>query len=133
MQNNVVAHFTDGHIVKGTSLDAQPGKPTFHIRTPAGETVEVRYGDLKALYFVRKLEGNPGYRESAEPHEGDARLRGSKQVRIKFRDGEEMVGLTNAYPPTRALFFALPIDASSNNMRILVNRDSIASMSPHGG
>ena len=60
-------------------------------------------------------------------------LRGSKQVRIKFRDGEEMVGLTNAYPPTRALFFALPIDASSNNTRILVNRDSIASMSPHGG
>ncbi len=129
MQTNVVAHFVDGRIIKGTSMDALPGNPKCHIRTDEG-MVEVKYSDLKALYFVKKLEGNPGYRETKEVDNGDSRLRGSKQIRIKFRDGEEMVGLTNSFPPSKTFFFTLPIDPSSNNIRILVNRDAIASIGP---
>jgi hypothetical protein len=125
---NVVAHFTDGRIIKGTSLDALPGNPKCHIRTKDQGIVEVMYSDLKALYFVKNLDGNPGYRDAKEAEEGDARLRGSKQIRIRFRDGEEMVGLANAFPPTKSFFFTMPIDAKSNNRRVLVNRDAVSSM-----
>lgn len=64
---------------------------------------------------------------SKNPKYGDARLRGSKQIRIRFRDGEEMVGLSNAFPPTRSFFFTMPI-AKSNNVPVLVNRDAVSSM-----
>ena len=130
MQNNVVAHFTDGRVIKGTSLDAQPGKPICHIKTDEG-MIEVAFRDLKALYFVKDLNGNPGYRETTEPDAADMRLRGSRQLKIKFRDGEEMVGLTTGDPKQRPYFFAMPVDEKSNNLRILVNRDAVRSIGPN--
>jgi hypothetical protein len=38
-----------------------------------------------------------------------------------------MVGLSNAFPPTRSFFFTMPI-AKSNNVPVLVNRDAVSSM-----
>jgi hypothetical protein len=127
MQNNVVAHFNDGKIVKGTSLDALPGNPKYHFGTKDDGVVEVLYRHLKALYFVKELDGNHEYRDVQEPEDGDARLRGSKQIRLRFRAGEEMVGSSNAFPPTRSFFFTMPI-SKSNNVPVLVNRDAVSSM-----
>jgi hypothetical protein len=128
MLNNVVAHFTNGRIVKGTSLDVDVGKPMCHVRTESEGTVPVELKDLKALYFVKDLSGNPGYREHQDPQDGDVRIRGSRMIEIRFSDGEEMGGLTNRYPPTRPFFFVLPMDSKSNNIRILVNKGAIASI-----
>ena len=127
MQKNVAAHFNDGKTVKGTSLDALSGNPQCHIGNKDDGVVEVLYRDLKALYFVKELDGDHEYRDVQEPEDGDARLRGSKQIRIRFRDGEEMVGLSNAFPPTRSFFFTMPI-AKSNNVPVLVNHDAVSSM-----
>jgi len=41
-----------------------------------------------------------------------------------------MLGLTNRFPPTRPFFFIVPVDAESNNIRILVNRTAIKKMEP---
>jgi hypothetical protein len=130
MSKQVVARFQDGRLLKGTSLDVGPDRPTFHIRPTKGPVMEVRLRDLKALYFVRSLDGNPLHteRKSADPL--DPRTRGSRVVGMKFTDGEFFVGLTIAYPPKRPYFFALPVDPRSNNIRILVNRDAVVSMTP---
>jgi hypothetical protein len=37
------------------------------------------------------------------------------------------VGLTNRYPPNRDYFYVVPVDAESNNIRMLINRAAVVS------
>jgi len=128
MSKLVVARFQDGRIIKGTSLDVDPARPTFHIRSQPGPAVEVRMSDLKALFFVRSLEGDSARQERRSLDPADARSRGSTLVSITFADGEVINGLTIRYPPNRPFFFVLPVDPDSNNIRILINQAAIKSM-----
>jgi hypothetical protein len=130
MSTQVVARFQDGRLLKGTSVDVGPDRPSFHIRPPEGPVIEVRLRDLKALFFVRSLDGNPDRKERKSPDPLDPRTRGSKIVGLRFADGEFLVGLTLAFPPKRPYFFTLPVDPKSNNVRVLVNRDAVVSMMP---
>jgi hypothetical protein len=128
MKNLIVARYQDGRVVKGISLDVDPARPTLHVREGTGPAVEVKLSDLKALFFVRSLEGNPGHREGLAPDPKDPRSRGMALVTLRFADGETIVGLTIRFPPTRPYFFVLPVDQESNNIRILVNRAAVISM-----
>jgi hypothetical protein len=130
MAQKVVAHFVDHTIVKGVSMDVDPGKPLCHVRTDAPKAVEVDLRQVKALYFVRDLNGNPTYDETHHPEEFDSRLHGSTLLDITFVDGERLGALTNRYPPRGPFFFVVPADAKSNNLRILVNRGAVKSMAP---
>jgi hypothetical protein len=130
MSNKVVARFKDGRILKGASLDVDPGRPSCHLRTLDGKMVEVQLRDLKALFFVRSLEGDAARDENRTPDPGDARSRGLTLCRLRFGDGEEMVGLTIRCPPSRPFFFVLPVDPQSNNVRMLVNRDAVVAIEP---
>ncbi|HEX9942517.1 MAG TPA: hypothetical protein VGG03_10900 [Thermoanaerobaculia bacterium] len=132
MSNKIVARYRDGRIVKGASLDIDPGRPRCHVRTPEGRTVEVQLKDLKALFFVRSLEGDATRNDNRTPDPQDLRSRGSQLVTLTFEDGEVMVGLTIRYPPNRPFFFILPVDPESNNLRVLVNRDAVVSMEAVG-
>lgn len=132
MSNKVVARYRDGRIVKGASLDVDPGRPSCHVRTPEGKTVEVHLKDLKALFFVRTLEGDSTRNETRTPDPKDLRHRGSRLVTLTLEDGEVIVGLTIRYPPNRPFFFILPVDPESNNLRMLINRDAVASMEALG-
>jgi hypothetical protein len=128
MSNKIVARYRDGRTVKGASMDIDPGRPTCHVRTPEGKTVQILLKDLKALFFVRSLEGDAKYDEARTLDPQDLRSRGSKLLTLTFEDGETMVGLTNRYPPNRTFFFILPVDPESNNIRMLVNRDAVTAM-----
>lgn len=135
MANEVVAHYLDGRVIKGVSLDVDPTRPTFHIRSPDGKATEVKLAQLKALYFVRSLAGDPAHEERSTIEPDDARGRGSYRIALTFADGEQLVGLTVRYPPVKPFFYVLPADAVSNNARILVNRAAVKNMSqpPAGG
>jgi hypothetical protein len=126
IQNIVVARYLDGRIVKGTSLNVDPDKPTFHVRTEQGPAVEVKLRDLKALFFVKDLVGNSMRNESADPTPGDSRLLGARRVCVEFRDGETLTGTTPRFPPIKQFFYVIPIDPKSNNLRVLVNRHATA-------
>ena len=129
MSNRVVARFQDGRIVKGTSLDVDSNRPNFHVNPPGGgRSVAINLADLKALFFVRTFDGDPAFNEDLKPDPEDPRTRGSTIVALRFADGEEIVGLTIRYPPNRPYFFVVPVDSSSNNIRILVNRSAVVSM-----
>ncbi len=128
MSKSVVARFLDGRVIKGTSLDVDPNKPTCHVIPPGEKALEVRLADLKALFFVRSLQGNPGRSEVRVPKPGDPRARGATVVSLRFADGETMVGMTIHYPPNKAYFYLNPVDAKSNNIRILVNRAAVTGM-----
>lgn len=128
MQNKVVARYQDGRVVKGISLDVDPARPTCHVRPTTGPALEVNLSELKALFFVRTLEGNSAHDEGRDPDPKDPRSRGMAMVSLRFADGETIVGLTIRYPPNRPYFFVLPVDQKSNNIRILVNRAAVVSM-----
>jgi hypothetical protein len=124
-----VARFIDGRVQKGTSTDVDPKRPTCHLVTPEGKKIEVNLANVKALFFVKTPGGRPDYQEGKGQSAGDSRLLGTKRVRMVFADKEEIVGLTNRYPPIAPYFFVLPIDPQSNNIRILVNRAAVMEMS----
>ena len=114
--HQIVAHFIDGTVKKGLSLDVDPKRPACHLKTETGGMIEVALRDTKALFFVKSAKGNPEHKEARDPEPGDSRLVGAKRVRVVFSDKEEIVGLMNRYPPITPFFFMLPIDAKSNNM-----------------
>lgn len=120
--NNVVARFRDGTTMKGTSLNVDPTKKTCHIRGGDQKVVEVKFIDLKALFFVKDPSGNPAHNEATDPTPGDPRLVGGRKIAVRFTDGETIVGMSNRFPPLGNNFFMVPIDPKSNNLRILVNR-----------
>jgi hypothetical protein len=130
MPQKVVAHFADHTVVKGTSIDVDPGKPRCHVQSPEHGSLEIDLAQLKALFFVKDLSGQPEHDEATEPAAGDTRLRGSHRVKLVFLDGEELFGLMNRYPPNRPFFFVLPVDPKSNNIRILVNREAVRTIEP---
>ena len=116
----VVAHFRDGRIEKGLTNDFLPTKDRFHL-TPAGSApgtapVEILIATVKAVFFVRDLEGSPEHKKSNE-FEGPV---AGRKVRVVFTDGEIMTGTTNGYDRSRPGFFLFPADVASNNERCFV-------------
>jgi len=116
----VVARFTDGTLLKGTTADFAIGKPLFHMNPAGGgPAVPVTCRSLKALFFVKDFKGGPhasGLKGFAVPA-GNA---SGKKIAVLFQDGELLCGYTLAYVPGREGFFMFPADGSSNNIRIFV-------------
>jgi hypothetical protein len=133
MANEVVAHYLDGRVIKGTCLDIDPTRPTCHVKTAEQGMVQVMLAQLKALFFVRTLGGNPGYEEVKTVDPADTRVRGAAAIQLQFADGEQVVGLTTRFPPVRRFFYVVPADANSNNVRILVNRSAVESLGQPAG
>ena len=129
MIHKVVAHYIGGRVVKGVSHDINPKRPFCHIRTEDGQTVSVKLKDLKALFFVKDLKGDAKREESRMLETRDPRARGARSIEVAFGDGERVSGLIVGYPPRDPFFFVLPVDARSNNVRILVNHSAVTHMS----
>jgi hypothetical protein len=125
---HVVAHYRDGRVVKGTSLDLDPGRPVCHVAMDFGPLVKVALKELKALYVVRTLAGDRRRSDRQEVEPDDLRRRGAHAVEVTFADGEQLVGLTLHHPIAGEHFFLLPADPESNNVRILVNRGAVSAI-----
>jgi hypothetical protein len=117
MHNTVVVHFDDGKILKGTSVDFSPARPSFHLQEDgSGEITEIAIAGLKAVFFVKSYAGDPVHKDDQ-----DAERAGfGKRLQVIFRDGEKMSGYTSGYAPNRPAFFMFPADPESNNEKIFV-------------
>ena len=118
MANRVIARFRDGRMLKGTTINFRPEAKVFHVippDSPYGEGVRVEIKDLKAIFFVRDLRGNPDYKEKKEfiqtPGYG-------RRVLLTFADNEEMVGIVHTLDKQKPGFFLFPGDPASNNERV---------------
>jgi hypothetical protein len=61
--NYVVARYRDGRIIKGITYDFGPQKRGFHVNSvgeDVGKVSEVLFSELKAVFFVKSLEGRKG-------------------------------------------------------------------------
>lgn len=118
--NRVVAHFTDGKLLKGTTQDFFPNRPRFHLQAEGGVAHDIRCRDLKALFFVREFAGNAGRRDVRGFLNSPGETAQGKKIAVRFKDGELLCGYSLSYMPDREGFFMFPSDSGSNNLRIYV-------------
>jgi hypothetical protein len=119
-RNKAIVAFLDGRRLKGYIYNFSAQKDGFRLfleqDTLQREGTNVQMQDLKAIFFARDFVGNREYSESQT-------LTGQNQGRkaeVTFRDGEKLVGTTDAYNPQKIGFFLVPADPRSNNLRVFV-------------
>lgn len=123
-RNQVVVRYKDGTLKKGFTHDFTPLKDYFHL-TREGEKIDrIDVTMLKAIFFVKTLDGNESYSEKKFFEQVDqSRSRGLK-VRVQFKDGEIIRGVSLGYNANKKGFFLIPVDPDSNNDRIYIIADS---------
>jgi hypothetical protein len=76
--------------------------------------------ELKALFFVKNLDGDP-YRVDVPAFTGGpAENAYGKKVAVRFPDGELICGYSLAYNTAKTGFFMATMDPRGNNERIYV-------------
>jgi len=128
-RNRIVVRFKDGRLFKGFTHDFTPVKDTFHItselESDQGKIYEVFCPNLKAIFFVKTLNGDADYKEKKRFDEVDTSgLRGIK-IKVEFKDGEVLRGISLGYSKTRKGFFVIPVDPMSNNERVYVIANAV--------
>lgn len=128
-QNYVVARYKNGRMIKGITYDFGPQKKGFHVvelegegEKQGGKVHEVLFSELKAVFFVKSLEGKKGppSLKGLLEEEEEEESAGLLKVKITFFDGEILVGTTYGFNPEREGFFVIPMDRDSNNLRVFV-------------
>ena len=122
----VIARFLDGRLLRGYTGDFHTNRPHLHLTSEQNsrESLLVFHSQLKALFFVRDFDGNPGY---VEHKEFTARPQG-RRVEVTFLDGEILVGATLNFQSDKSGFFVQPADPASNNLRVFVPMSAIRHM-----
>ncbi len=120
----VVAHFRDGGMLKGYTYDFVPARGTFHITSERssdkGRIHEVNCADLKALFFVKTLEGKKEYVEKKRFNEIDSYGLLGLKIRVEFSDGEIIRGMSFDFSENFRGFYIMPVDPQGNNRKIYV-------------
>jgi hypothetical protein len=140
VQNWVVARYRDGRTVKGVTYNFGPQKKFFHVAMLTdgrveGPSQEIFLSELKAVFFVKNLEGKKDHPPAGALFEGPTEPGGSGSTRVKitFFDGEVLVGATQGYDPGRIGFFVVPLEKESNNLRVFVVSDSVKTVETRKG
>ncbi len=119
--NRIVARYLDGRMLKGVTRDFSPNRPILHVDLQdGGPAVELRFKQLKALFFVKALEGDSSRQDLRGFVHGPAETQQGKKIAVRFRDSEFICGYTLSWSPDREGFFLFPADAYGNNQRIFV-------------
>jgi hypothetical protein len=120
----VVVRYRDGRMVKGITEDFTPATPKFTVMQGDmhRHTIE-DFAEIKAVFFVKSLEGNPLYDEQKDF--AVASQFGRKTV-VVFRDKEELFGYTLAGHAQHPQFFLFPVDPKSNNAKVYVVREAVS-------
>jgi len=117
----VVARFSDGKVLKGTTQDFFPNRPSFHlIPVEGGNGLEIRCKQLKAVFFVKTFEGDSKRKDVRGFITAPAETAQGKKIAVRFKDGELICGYSLSYTPDRDGFFVFPADRGGNNLRIYV-------------
>lgn len=121
MGEKVVLRMKDG-TMKKCSTHTHFSAAYRHIKvvTVSGEVETVDMADVKAIFFVKAFEGDPGYKAGRDFTEGSPRA--GKVVRVTFGDGETIRGRVLNMAEQRRGFFLFPADPRDNNEKVYVVR-----------
>ncbi len=122
--NKIVIHFKDGSLLKGHTSDFFQNRKSFHINLFGGKTEEIVVERLKAVFFVKDLEGDERYLYKYD----DVVPGGGKKIAVDFLDGETMIGHVLGYSPQRQGFMMTSADSKGNNVRIFIVKSATKSV-----
>jgi hypothetical protein len=119
-RNKAVVAFLDGRRLKGYIYNFSAQTDRFRLffeqDTLQRDGTDVQMKDLKAIFFAKDFVGNSEYTESQILTSQN----GCRKAEVTFRDGEKLVGTTDAYNTQKIGFFLVPADPRSNNLRVFV-------------
>ena len=123
----VILRFVDGKMLKGFIKDLKLSDDHLFIEDESSHQLKVRLKELKAIFFVRRFEGDRTYQEKKS---FTGTPPNSKRIFVKFKDGENMMGYIEGEVPWQRGFFlesmkekgfyVIPVDDGSNNIKTLV-------------
>ncbi len=131
--DRVVVRYLDGRVHKGLVRNFSVEADELVLEeSVTGNEMRVSLAVLKAVFFVRSLEGDPSHREKKLFGARKDTKNLGKKIYIKFKDNENLYGFYRgdipwkqgyfvAEPHSSARgFFVAPTDEGSNNVRIFV-------------
>jgi hypothetical protein len=132
----VVIRYLDGRMAKGYAAELGGTEDVVAVRLSVDSAEETRIPirDLKAIFYVRSLEGDEDYHEQKRY---GLRDRLDRKVIVRFKDGEFLVGFLDSPVPWKHGFFLshnqdqkgfylVPADDQSNNIRVFVVSSAIS-------
>lgn len=123
--SRIVIRYKNGHMLKGFTHNFVATKGFIQVSSDPVAAHEARtavpFTEVKAIFFVRDLDGNPGYTDTKQL---DPSARG-RSVAVTFSDGEDLIGTTTNYNSSAPGFFVHPNDPESNNERVFVVAASV--------
>jgi Family of unknown function (DUF6982) len=125
----VVVRKLDKELVKGYVNPASfLGESQVELLDREGHVLAIPLNLVKAVYFVRDFEGDPGYAER-KAFLRRPRLDGL-WVRLTFKDEEVLEGIlaNNLLELDSRGFSITPADLSSNNLRIFIPRSALTGL-----
>ena len=114
--DKVIARFKDGSLIKGKIHDFFIDNTKFSFETTKGERSKISVEELKSIFWVKDFQGNKNHRDKFN-FELDI---GGRRIRVRFFDGELIIGHTIGYSPNKPGFFMVPLDTESNNKGVFV-------------
>jgi hypothetical protein len=128
-RKKVVVRKLDKELVKGYVNPASfLGESQVELLDREGHVLAIPLNLVKAVYFVRDFEGDPGYTER-KAFLRRPRLDGL-WVRLTFKDEEVLEGMlaNNLLELDSRGFSITPADLSSNNLRIFIPRSALTGL-----
>ena len=117
--DKVVARFKNDSIMKGKIHDFSLNKPNFHFETIEGEQRKIDVEQLKAFFWVKDFNGDKNRKDCY-----NGKIIGGRKVRIRFFDGELIIGHTLCCSSEQTGFFIVPADLESNNLGVFAAKSA---------
>jgi len=134
-----ILRFLDGSMLKGLIKDFTLADDFVYIEDESSEKQKIKLKQLKAIFFVRKFEGNKDHREKKS---FTGAKRAGKRLFVKFKDGEQMTGYLEGDTPwdkgffldlkKSSGFFLIPVDQDSNNIKVFVITSALQDVTQMG-
>jgi hypothetical protein len=120
----MVIHFMDGRVLKGFGSIISPGEAVMEFKDLEEKIHWVDLKTIKGAFYVRSFEST---HHKSRPTLGGWTASHGQKVRVTFKDGEILEGLVNDVTRLAQAggFYVVPIDPSSNNYRMWLNREAI--------
>lgn len=117
----VAVRAIEGGVTKGWTADFKPGCREFHLQSSEGSVTTMEVKNLKAVFFIKTMEGNPHHEERKD---FELKKMAEKKIWVEFTDGEALAGWSSALGGKDG-FYITPTDPDSNLERVFVFRAAV--------
>jgi hypothetical protein len=118
----VAARFLDGRVVKGWTLNIRPQYTFTMLEEGSGAPLRMKTSDLKAIFFIKSLPGNPDHEERKDFEEREG---SGQKLWVEFTDGEALAGWSSSYGRDKDGFYLYPTDPDSNINMAYIFRSAV--------